>query len=157
MPAVIRMLEDGRECADVLPQLSAVSKALSKAGFAIVASSLQECLTNPDNDSGTDIADYVATGSGMDKAGGLALQAEAGSFIDRVDGCWANVLGLPLCAVSGLLDRRPADRRAENRCRRLLAQAVRSAGHHEAHGAGAGERRRNPKGNRQQSAGRRPR
>ncbi|MDH3959064.1 MAG: metal-sensitive transcriptional regulator [Actinomycetota bacterium] len=57
LAAVIRMLEDGRECADVLPQLSAVSKALSKAGFAIVASSLQECLTNPDNSSGTDIAD----------------------------------------------------------------------------------------------------
>ena len=57
LAAVIRMLEDGRECADVLPQLSAVSKALSKAGFAIVASSLQECLTNPDNNSGTDIAD----------------------------------------------------------------------------------------------------
>lgn len=57
LTGVIRMLEEGRACADVLPQLSAVTKALSKAGFAIVASSLQECLTNPDSDSGTDVAD----------------------------------------------------------------------------------------------------
>ena len=51
-----------------------------------------------------EISDYVATGTGMDKAGGLALQAEAGSFIDRLDGCWSNVLGLPLCAVTLLLE-----------------------------------------------------
>ena len=43
LAGVIRMLEDGRDCSDVLPQLSAVSKALAKAGFAIVASSLREC------------------------------------------------------------------------------------------------------------------
>ena len=48
---------------------------------------------------------YLATGTGMDKAGGLALQAEAGRFIESVEGCWANVLGLPLCAVDVLLDR----------------------------------------------------
>ena len=46
---------------------------------------------------------YVATGAGMDKAGGLALQTEAKSFIHAVNGCWSNVLGLPLCAVSRLL------------------------------------------------------
>ena len=36
LAGVIRIFEDGRDCSDVLPQLSAVSKALSKAGFAIV-------------------------------------------------------------------------------------------------------------------------
>jgi len=46
-----------------------------------------------------EISSYVATGAGRDKAGGLALQAEAGPFIAEVDGCWSNVLGLPLCAV----------------------------------------------------------
>ena len=46
-----------------------------------------------------EIAAYVATGIGVDKAGGLALQSEAGPFIRSVTGCWSNVLGLPLCAV----------------------------------------------------------
>jgi DNA-binding FrmR family transcriptional regulator len=56
LAGVIRMLEDGRDCGEVLPQLSAVSKALSKAGFAIVASSLRECLATPSGDGTTDMA-----------------------------------------------------------------------------------------------------
>ena len=42
---VLRMLEEGRECEDVVTQLAAVSSALDKAGFAIIASGLQQCLT----------------------------------------------------------------------------------------------------------------
>ena len=42
---VLRMLEEGRECEDVVTQLAAVSRALDRAGFAIVASGLQQCLT----------------------------------------------------------------------------------------------------------------
>jgi DNA-binding FrmR family transcriptional regulator len=56
LAGVIRMLEEDRECGEVLPQLSAVSKALSKAGFAIVASSLRECLANPADGATTDVA-----------------------------------------------------------------------------------------------------
>jgi DNA-binding FrmR family transcriptional regulator len=41
---VIAMLEQGRECADVVTQLAAVSRALDKAGFKIIASGLQQCL-----------------------------------------------------------------------------------------------------------------
>ncbi len=50
-----------------------------------------------------EIQRYVATGAGMDKAGGLALQAQAKPFIRTVGGCWSNVVGLPLCVVSLLL------------------------------------------------------
>jgi len=53
-----------------------------------------------------EIERYVACGVGMDKAGGLALQAEAGAFIHSVQGCWSNVLGLPLCAVANALGRK---------------------------------------------------
>ena len=42
------MLEEGRDCKDVVTQLAAVSSALDKAGFAIVACGLQECLTRGD-------------------------------------------------------------------------------------------------------------
>ena len=46
--AVVRMIEEGKDCKDVVTQLSAVSKALDRAGFAIIASGLEQCLTNPD-------------------------------------------------------------------------------------------------------------
>lgn len=56
LAGVIRMLEAGQDCSQVLPQLSAVNKALSRAGFAIVASSLQECLAHPESMDGADVA-----------------------------------------------------------------------------------------------------
>jgi DNA-binding FrmR family transcriptional regulator len=42
---VIAMLQDGRDCADVVTQLAAVSRALDRAGFKIIASGLQQCVT----------------------------------------------------------------------------------------------------------------
>ena len=45
--AVVRMIEEDRDCEDIVTQLSAVSKALDRAGFAIIASGLEQCLTNP--------------------------------------------------------------------------------------------------------------
>ena len=41
---VVRMLESGRDCEDVVTQLAAVSRALDKAGFAIIATGLEQCL-----------------------------------------------------------------------------------------------------------------
>jgi DNA-binding FrmR family transcriptional regulator len=54
--SVIKMLEEGAECEDVLTQLAAVNKALSRGGFAIVATGLQHCLTEGDGPDGVDIA-----------------------------------------------------------------------------------------------------
>ena len=45
LAGVLRMIEEGRDCEDVVTQLAAVSKALDRAGFAIVATGLRECLT----------------------------------------------------------------------------------------------------------------
>lgn len=47
---VIRMLEDGRECRELVTQLAAVSSALDRAGFSIVASGLRQCMLEPDGD-----------------------------------------------------------------------------------------------------------
>jgi DNA-binding FrmR family transcriptional regulator len=44
LAGVLRMLEEGRECEDVVTQLAAVSRALDRAGFAIVATGLRQCL-----------------------------------------------------------------------------------------------------------------
>ncbi|OAH09685.1 metal-sensitive transcriptional regulator [Streptomyces jeddahensis] len=43
---VIRMIEEGRDCEDVITQLAAASRALDRAGFAIIATGLQQCLTD---------------------------------------------------------------------------------------------------------------
>ena len=44
--AVTRMVEEGRDCQDVVTQLAAVSRALDRAGFAIIASGLRACLAD---------------------------------------------------------------------------------------------------------------
>lgn len=44
LAGVIRMLEEGRDCEDVVTQLAAVSKALDRAGFSLVAGGLRECV-----------------------------------------------------------------------------------------------------------------
>jgi len=41
---VIQMIEDGRDCQDVVTQLAAASRALDRAGFRIVATGLEQCL-----------------------------------------------------------------------------------------------------------------
>jgi len=45
LAAVVTMVETGRDCRDVVTQLSAVSSALDKAGFAIIATAMRECMT----------------------------------------------------------------------------------------------------------------
>lgn len=49
LAAVVRMVDDGADCADVVTQLSAVSKALDRAGFAVISSGLKQCLTDEEN------------------------------------------------------------------------------------------------------------
>ncbi|MDQ7992390.1 MAG: metal-sensitive transcriptional regulator [Propionicimonas sp.] len=48
---IIRMIEDERDCQDIVTQLAAVSKALDRAGFAVISAGLKECLTDPENNS----------------------------------------------------------------------------------------------------------
>jgi DNA-binding FrmR family transcriptional regulator len=53
---VIGMLEEGRDCAEVVMQLAAVSRALDRAGFKIIASGLQQCMTaSDDEDQGANL------------------------------------------------------------------------------------------------------
>ena len=44
--AVIRMLEDGRDCEEVITQIAAVSKAIDRAGYSIIAHGMRTCLLN---------------------------------------------------------------------------------------------------------------
>jgi septum formation protein len=56
--------------------------------------------------SEAEIARAIASGEPFDKAGAYAIQGRAGRFVERVDGCYFNVVGLPLhraCALLGEL------------------------------------------------------
>jgi septum formation protein len=46
-----------------------------------------------------EIADYVAGGEPMDKAGAYGIQGLASKFVDRIEGCYFNVMGLPVPLV----------------------------------------------------------
>ena len=53
LAAVISMVEDGRDCREIVMQLSAVSKAIDRAAFKVVAVNLKACVTG-ENPGGPD-------------------------------------------------------------------------------------------------------
>ncbi len=52
-----------------------------------------------------EIAAYVATGSGLDKAGAYGIQDDRFRPVEEIEGCWCNVMGLPLWTAVRLLGR----------------------------------------------------
>lgn len=50
-----------------------------------------------------DISWYVASGEAMGKAGAYGIQGRAARFIDRIEGSWSSVVGLPVSTVHRLL------------------------------------------------------
>jgi len=50
LDGVVRMLEEGRPCEEIVTQLAAVSKALDRAGFAVIASGLRPCAAADDSE-----------------------------------------------------------------------------------------------------------
>src|ERR1700678_2207206 len=59
---VIRMIEDGRDCSDVVTQLAAAARALDRAGFKIIASGLCQCML--DEQAGPGPGDRRGRGAG---------------------------------------------------------------------------------------------
>jgi DNA-binding FrmR family transcriptional regulator len=51
LAGVIAMIEAGRDCKDIVTQLAAVSRALDRAGFKIVASGMRQCMAAVDGDT----------------------------------------------------------------------------------------------------------
>lgn len=49
--AVVRMLNEGSSCEEIVTQMAAVSKAVNTAAFTLISASLKECLTDPDTDA----------------------------------------------------------------------------------------------------------
>ncbi len=57
LPGVISMIEQGRDCKDVVTQLAAVSRALDRAGFKIVATGLKECVAGTTANGATPLSE----------------------------------------------------------------------------------------------------
>ncbi len=49
--AVVRMLDEGRNCEEIITQMAAVNKAINTAAFKLISSSLKECITDPNIDA----------------------------------------------------------------------------------------------------------
>jgi DNA-binding FrmR family transcriptional regulator len=52
---VLRMIEEGRDCNEVVTQLAAVNRALDRAGFAIISSGLKQCLSESGGEESVDL------------------------------------------------------------------------------------------------------
>jgi septum formation protein len=107
--------EDAADAARMLRMLSGRSHHVI-TGVAVVSASGAEVaaevtavrfLTLSDEE----IAAYVASGEPMDKAGAYGIQGLAARWIPRVEGCYFNVVGLPLALVSTMLEGLPLQRR----------------------------------------------
>ena len=57
--------------------------------------------------SETEIADYIATGEPMDKAGAYGIQGYGSLFIERIEGDYYGVMGLPVCMLHQMLKKFP--------------------------------------------------
>jgi septum formation protein len=81
-----------------------VVRAAGREWFEVVATRVH---FRPLNDA--ELRWYVESGEPAAKAGGYAIQGRAARFIDRIEGSWSNVVGLPIATVDRLL-RTAADR-----------------------------------------------
>ena len=55
--------------------------------------------------SEAEIIAYVSTGEPMDKAGAYAIQGKAAIFVEGIQGCYSNVVGLPLTRLNAMLNK----------------------------------------------------
>jgi septum formation protein len=105
-----RLMGKPADATDAASMLRELSGAVHEVHTAVVVrgrgQQLEDVVTtlvrfNPLTES--EIEWYVATGETDGKAGAYAIQGRAARFIDRIDGSWSNVVGLPISTAYRLL------------------------------------------------------
>ena len=100
--------EDDADAARMLRLLSGATHQVV-TGVALVAGDRTEAAAEVTHVtvstlSEHDIAAYIATGEPHGKAGAYAIQGRFGRYVPRIEGCYFNVVGLPLALVAGMID-----------------------------------------------------
>jgi septum formation protein len=100
---------DRDDAARMLRMLSGASHRVVTGVFLVLAPAQIEAVAHEttmvkfrDLEEG-EIRDYVGSGEPMDKAGAYAIQGLASRFVTRIEGCYFNVVGLPVPIIYGLL------------------------------------------------------
>lgn len=104
------LLEKPRDAADAARMLRLLSGrshqvvtgvCLAAPAFEWIEAEVTDVRFSPLDEA--EITDYVATGEPMDKAGAYAIQGVASRWVERIDGCYFNVVGLPVPRVYRML------------------------------------------------------
>lgn len=97
--------KDAADAERMLRKLSGVSHAVI-TGFAVYDKARDSLLSDAVTTRvyfkhlrDEEISDYIATGCPFDKAGAYAIQGGAAHMVERIEGSYTNVVGLPLCEV----------------------------------------------------------
>jgi septum formation protein len=106
--------EDAADAARILRLLSGCSHRVV-TGIAVVTATSTEVAAEVTavqflGLSDAEIETYIATGEPMDKAGAYGIQGRAARWIPRIEGCYFNVVGLPLALVATMLETRSGTR-----------------------------------------------
>lgn len=104
---VLGKAENELQAREMLMQLSGRRHYVYTA-IAVATASHEQVMLNPSNVnfkvlSETEIMDYCKTGEPIGKAGGYAVQGKAAAFIERLEGSYSGVMGLPLFETAQLL------------------------------------------------------
>ncbi len=107
--AILEKPIDARQAADMLEELSGRSHHVL-TGLYLHHEISGRCCALTEKTSVTfrtleegEIAGYIESGEPFDKAGAYGIQGMAGLFVRRIDGCYFNVVGLPVTALGELL------------------------------------------------------
>jgi septum formation protein len=105
------ILEKPKDAADALRMLRLLSGQMHEVLTGVCVRSASQCWTAVESTkvffapvSEADLQAYVDSGEPFDKAGAYGIQGRAAQFIPRIEGCYFNVVGLPLHTVRRLLN-----------------------------------------------------
>ncbi len=100
---------DAREATSMLARLAGRTHTVTTGLALIDVERGARCLSWEDTHvhmraaTRAEIAAYVATGEPLDKAGAYAIQGQGAVFVDRIEGCYFNVVGLPVVRLKSML------------------------------------------------------